>query len=411
MYMSDKKQSARRTSKYWSTNITESNWNSDNGSFTFVAELNNFLSGLDERGNKERNIIPSEIKFVNNNVNIGVKNLQELLNLNINGKYINYSIFVNAKGVTGNVGLMDTYLAGLQVVGNDNMFKVVIAKSEDEKPFLLGVGNDRVLSGEVVNACNFATGKYDYDCWTQLYDGSELLKKIKTENVQIGKPFGTEGYFFSTGGWSNINVSMLMFVTVNIVNYCTEPNSDNISNNFCYPLMANYFTNVSSGLDINTEEYINKYCSNKFSDDLLKLKKDGKINDRDLNICACNMPEESYYSYDELIDPTNKIPTRQSKCFIGSCLNSNFKPMELRQCPPASCINIASLGSTNVTGNLTVEQQSNCIKARLLDEYDETKYDIPDKNNNTLIYFGFGAGILIILITIILLITYSSGSD
>jgi len=361
------------------------------GTFTFVSYMPKFISKINSDGSSEKNIIPSELKFLRNGINDMnlPKNLQELLNI-INDKYVSYGAYVNA---SGNIANHDCWQY------NDLM----VDGYTDEKEGTVAVARTEYgpSSGGPVQQCSGTYSRFNNECWKNLYSGKKILKKLTTFNHFVS---GSGCSFFPKGGWSDITVSLLMFVNVNVVEYCTEPGMNNIGSDFCFDLMENYFSQKGSAIEGPTTRYIEDYCQRNIPDG--NLSSASTVNKK---ICACNMPNPSYDVYKSAVKNVSGV---QVKCYLNDCLNSHFKPAILNKCPLPQCLQVVNIDRSTIP-NLNVKQNADCVN--ILREYQPTEEESGNnntdepENNITELSFWEKYKILIIIGVVITIIIISLG--
>ena len=377
--------------------IIGNKWEHSKGEYIFYSVMNNFINVEDSYGNGEGIIDPLKITFVNDLQDELPKNLKELLDLGINNQDIEYVTYAK---VTGDVSGHECHQQHLLMIESYVGDKII------NKTPLAGTSYF-INQGGPIDACDLGSIGYDKSCWSSIYKGSNIPTKFKTFSFYNG------GYCLKylpsyKGGWKGVKVSLLFIVKVNVIGYCMQPNSENIKGNFCYKLLGDYFSEKQTGgMNVIAENYVKKYCDDKYPDsDLYTLKNENKIDQRDLEICACNLPRNAYENYNKSMG-INVPQVVQTKCFLGDCQKSRFKSATLQQCPPPNCINIYEITGSNIEANMRVDQRNKCIS---INSTEMPKYLplVPLKPiNNTsktgYILFGIGGVILLVLIISLIL--------
>lgn len=359
-------------------------WNK-NGEYTFVSSMHEFINKINSNGTSEKNINPYEIIFDDTGMGVSMpKNLEELLAIvGPEPEYITYDVYANA---TGRVSNHDCWQTNELIVNgffsnNSNKSSVSVTKT-----------NDTPNDGGPIAPCWTNKKTHAGTCWAKLYQGKDLLTKITTDNKWVS---GGNCAFFIKGGWDEAKVSLLIFVTVSAKKYCTLPDTENISNDFCFNSMAKYFQ--QEGINVDDTRYIENYCAKKFPDaDLYTLKVENKIDNKDLNICACNMPLTAYGKF--LSRARAEEKTIQKKCYLGNCLDSSFKPEVLNKCPPSQCVNMIEINRSAITvDDLNINQRAECINSTNIDGTPYVPKDDDKPKSNILLIIGISIMIIFIL--------------
>lgn len=326
--------------------------NQENGSYVFVSHLPNFLRP-DYNGNSERVINPAEIPFIRSDVIRGEpNNLQELINA-IEPRYISYKVYANANGIVSEHHCnQNNYLMVSSFTANDpNPHQVRVASSTDYWKFAEPIlpcteGKDIIYGSE-------------NECWNLVSRGPDVITKVKSNNFHSGMDCKFEGF----GGWEKARISFLIFVSVRMLDYCMQPQSNNIRGKLCYGLIDQYVTKTG-GLDGQQTIYVKDYCARKFPNatDLTVLDNADEI---DKQLCACNMPQSAYDKYRIAVNtayPKMNIGSFSAPCLIDQCKLSSYKPKTLGGCPIPSCFNGILFNETTFEKihSIDINQSSNC---------------------------------------------------
>ncbi len=170
--------------------------------------------------------------------------------------------------------------------------------------------------------------------------------------------------FESFGGWSRVGVSLLIQATVDLVAYCTASGTQNINSDLCYNYMSDYIT--ANGATQEITDYMKAYCAAKYpTQGLSILNQPIQIDPKDYNICACNMNDEYYQTFEQSIKsqfPNLDLGSIRPNCLIPACVTSTFKNNELDNCPIPQCLQIVNINDSNIAGQTTVNQSQNCTQ-------------------------------------------------
>lgn len=169
-----------------------------------------------------------------------------------------------------------------------------------------------------------------------------------------------------TAGWNACQIGLKVVLTVQTVNWCTLPNTNNVGMDLCYNFLSDYNVNswkvgVSPGQQITTA--VQNYCQNKYPNATLQDLLPCTLKDtNDCNICACNMKQEDYQEY--MISVTDQVsgtpPGIMPNCLFPPCKQSTFIEANLDGCPGPDCINVVAMNSNDVQGNISINQNSGC---------------------------------------------------
>ena len=205
-----------------------------------------------------------------------------------------------------------------------------------------------------------------------------------------------------SGGFAGLEISLQITVSINMLDYCMSPNSQNISNNYCFNYMTD-FLNPQQGPGPNSliSEYLTNYCSTKYPNGTLDLfNNPDVIGNVDYQICACNMPQANYNDFLESVQgqfPNVDIGNIPPQCLFPPCLGSSFKGVNLNGCPLPQCFELVDLNGNVITGNVQVNQSENCSN------YGIPGGSTPSSSSNTM-YYLIGAGVVVFIIVVILTI-------
>ena len=168
-----------------------------------------------------------------------------------------------------------------------------------------------------------------------------------------------------SSGFSGLEISLQVTVSINMLNYCMSPGSQNISNNYCFNFMTDFLNPLQGpGPNSSISEYLANYCSTKYPNGTLDLfNSPDIIGNVDYQICACNMPQTNYNDFLESVQgqfPNVDIGQIPPQCLFPPCLGSSFKGVNLNGCPLPQCFELVDLNGNVISGNVQVNQSENC---------------------------------------------------
>ena len=175
--------------------------------------------------------------------------------------------------------------------------------------------------------------------------------RVKTEDPGCGEICVDEPDFSDT--YVNVKVK----VTINMTNYCTTPDTENIHNDICYNYMSNWLIDNTASTQMG--QYFNNYCENKFPNSELDIfYTPGAMDEKDYNICACNFSQQNYDDFKTSVLQTQPgLSVVSAQCIFTPCKNSLFKPPQLNGCPAPACLNVTNIsGNTIEGGDINVSQ-------------------------------------------------------
>ncbi|AUL77469.3 mg777 protein [Tupanvirus deep ocean] len=168
--------------------------------------------------------------------------------------------------------------------------------------------------------------------------------------------------FESKGGWDGVSISLRIDVTVDLMTYCTK--GQNIYQDMCYNYISDYITGVGPTQQIS--DYMATYCNTKYPSGTLSMFNDPtKMDSKDYQICACNMPDQDYQQFYQSIEgqfPNLDLGSIPANCLLPACVTSPFKSNKLNGCPIPQCLEIVNIDNSNIAGPVTVNQGANCTK-------------------------------------------------
>ena len=168
--------------------------------------------------------------------------------------------------------------------------------------------------------------------------------------------------FQSKGGWKGVTIDLRIDVVADLLDYCTQ--GQNISQDMCYNYISDYITSQGPSQAIST--YLADYCANKYPNGNLSLFNDPSIlGQKDYAICACNMPDQDYQQFYQSIDdkfPNLALGSIRANCLLPACVTSPFKSNELDGCPIPQCLEVVDINSSNIVGNVKINQSANCAQ-------------------------------------------------
>jgi len=300
----------------------------------------NNLVRCDAQGNASVNISPNELLVPVEKIPYAPRTLEELVKL-VGDKYIVLSYYVSARGTVSDHDCLATYTlyAGGQLSSGQNITKVAIAQT-----------SQHANSGGSINSG-----------WIALVTNTTGLLTLLTTNQECtGTGCGCS--FENKGGWSNVNISLRIDVSVTMLNYCTATGTHNIYHDMCYHYVINYLTSTGPTPEIST--YLQNYCAQKYPHDNLSIFNDPtKTDPKDFQICACNMPADNYHQYYKSLAekyPGLNLGAIPANCFLPACATSPFKGINLNGCPVPTCFNKVEITKDNVIHSVQMNDQFNC---------------------------------------------------
>lgn len=301
---------------------------------SFTIELND-LFGMDSAGNGSFTFKPDTLLIPTDTlstIKFAPRTLRELVDM-VGKNNITIQYFVRASGYVSGHDCSATYT--IYTYGDFG------GKIAGPKP-MWSAGKPPVNSG-----------------WLPFVTTSEPLNRLYTN--QDCKGSGCKCFFKIKGGWRNTKISLRVVVTVDLINYCTLPGTNNIQGDMCYEYMSNYLSTNQPSQSIS--DYLQNFCLRTFPEggleNLLRLPENNKLG----NICGCNMPGRFY---DELVESINganpniNLTQVAPACVFPRCVKATFKNNQLRNCPPVRCLNIVNLNGNKIIGNVIVEQSNEC---------------------------------------------------
>ena len=109
------------------------------------------------------------------------------------------------------------------------------------------------------------------------------------------------------------------------------------------------------------------YCARNLPNATLADFTGTSLDPKDRAVCACNMPSSYYAEFRKQavgLDPRFSpaaFPTADA-CLFSPCSSSQFKPIALGGCPLPQCLQIVSVSSSNVMGDLAINQSAECAQ-------------------------------------------------
>jgi len=291
--------------------------------------------------------------------------------------YVNYSYDIKASGTFPECTCY--YLAGNTNVNQLMLeyFSVSVESNNGNDGDY--IDRDTKIPGAFV-VCVFASSRGVMDSsWLHIsYYGPELVRYI-----QIGRACSNKACCDANDHlMGDIIISLRINYTIDFIGsgenassgYCTQPGKNLIHDTLCYDFLSHYISGVGSTVSLDT--YLKSYCSNKFPGEGLGLfnsaNKGTIIDDKDYNICACNMPESEYEIF--LTSLTKAFPTVtkaslgsiRPNCILPACVLSNFKNSSLGTppdaCPVPQCLSIVNLKDSKIEGDVEINQSADCEK-------------------------------------------------
>lgn len=247
---------------------------------------------------------------------------------------------------------------------------------------------------------------YDTDgAWIDVgYSGSSLLTSFSTYQDCSGSGCGC--IWGSNGGWNKMYISLLINVNIDLIAYCTTQGKTYIYNDLCYYNLADYVTQHGSESTLDT--YMSEYCHKKYPNATLDMFNDkAKMDPKDFDICACNMPQDLYDDFTASLKknfPNMAIGDLRPNCLLPACIVSHFKPSGLDKCPVPQCFNFVNLHGNDISGNVVVNQDNKCVQ--ILGHYagPGVPPNSPTHHIRHFSYAGNGTILIIIALAIALLL-------
>lgn len=164
-------------------------------------------------------------------------------------------------------------------------------------------------------------------------------------------------------GFDGCSVSVRVAVTVNLRNFCITMGKDYMYNTICYNYTSNWLSNNGQIADQQTTDYLADYCNRKYPNANLDIfNPDSTMDQRDYKLCACNMPDSLYTEFKKSLTAAQPAAgSVNSHCLFTPCYESVFKGIDLDGCPQPQCVNYTSLNANDISGDVTVNQDSECV--------------------------------------------------
>ena len=257
--------------------------------------------------------------------------------------------------------------------------------------------------------------------WVLLLKNSvALINSLQTHEECTGSGCGCK--FEKYGGWAGVSISLKIEVTVNLYNYCTTNNTKNIHDDICYNYMSNYINASALGPDQHITDYMKQYCNTAYPKGGLSIfNQPISIDQKDYNICACNMPDEYYQQFEQSIKgqfPDLDLGSIRPNCLLPACVTSTFKNNELDNCPLPQCLDIVNINNSNIAaGKVSINQNQNCKQYGIggTPTPSPTPSPTPTPKTESFVekhkWLIIGIIIAIIIIAIIIIIIGMSGSS
>lgn len=189
-----------------------------------------------------------------------------------------------------------------------------------------------------------------------------LIVSLQTHEESVGS--GTGCKFESEGGWKTVSISLKIDVAVNLYNYCTLNGTKNIHTDMCYNYISDYIGIKGLGADQHITDYMKSYCITAYPKGGLSIFNEPlTIDQRDYNICGCNMPDQYYQQFEQSIKsqyPNLDLGSIRPNCLLPACVTSTFKNNELSGCPVPQCLDIVNINNSNIADNVNVSQKQKC---------------------------------------------------
>jgi hypothetical protein len=240
-------------------------------------------------------------------------------------------------------------------------------------------------------------------------DSKNIITSLKSfEKCYCGFFCGCGCRFESFGGWSSASIDLIIEVSADLFAYCTT--GDNIHNDMCFSYISDYIkSNPFKQKEVDI--YMSDYCKRKFPNQGLSIfNQPIKIDKRDYEICACNMPEEDYRQFETSLKkqfPELNLGIIKPNCLLPACNLSSFKPSNLDNCPVPQCLSIINVTDNNIAGPAVINSSINCSQYGITGGSGPvTPSPEPSPEEETFLqkYRFYIIGILVIVLIIILII-------
>jgi len=168
--------------------------------------------------------------------------------------------------------------------------------------------------------------------------------------------------------WGDIKMSMKVTVSIAMINYCTETGTENIYGDFCYNYIASYMVQNQKSSSPSMQgiaTYLNEYCTTKYVNKGLSLfNSPNDIDNKDYNICACNMDKGDYMTFLQSVENQIHVSLGSiaGQCLLPACKESSFQPGYLDGCPVPQCLNIVNINESNIAGPVSINESADCTQ-------------------------------------------------
>lgn len=201
--------------------------------------------------------------------------------------------------------------------------------------------------------------------WTLMTGNTQkVVTQVSTGDDCDGSDGGGCGCRFpSKGGWKGTSISLRVDVEVFMMTFCTT--GVNIHEDICYNYISDYISVTPSGATQHMSDYMGEYCNTKYPNgDLSLFNSIETIGDeKDYNICACNMPQKNYdefYASAQGYYSDLNFGSIRYACLFPPCVNSDFMPNNLDKCPVPQCLNVVVLDGNEIEGDVEINQKADC---------------------------------------------------
>lgn len=226
--------------------------------------------------------------------------------------------------------------------------------------------SDGTNSGNVMLAyTNYDTGAAApvNSGWLALMINTTSLISTLTTNGQCsysGCGCGFEYY----GGWSGVSISLRLDVFVNLYNYCTAGPVNNIYQDMCYKYIGDNINDANLGTSEQITSGMKNYCATKYPSGNLSLFNDpSKMDPKDYDLCACNMPDDYYKQLKDSLKtkfPDMNLGPVEPNCLLPACLGSKFKNNELNNCQVPMCFSQLTVNGDNTVNQAVLNANADC---------------------------------------------------
>lgn len=265
-------------------------------------------------------------------------NLQVLYDMMKSSNDISFEYYVRATGRVSSHDCEATYTLYTASKLDDNSYTSLIA---------LASTSDSPGSGGGVDSG-----------WKNIYKGPRLIKTVSTRQECSGS--GCWCAFQSKGGWSETKISLRVVVNVNLKNYCLKDPS-NLHEDLCYNYISNTY---NKKLPQGVSDLAKKYCDKKYPYGQLSLFSGKVMDEKDKNICGCNMTDEAYNIYTSAIKknfPNMSLGSINPRCIFPDCVDSSWQGPALNGCPIPKCFNVVNFNDSSITADVVdIKQNSEC---------------------------------------------------